>query len=69
MGEFIWTGGDCHIYSNHFNQVEEQLSREPYPYPKLTILRQAPSLFDYEYEDFQITEYQAHPHIKAPVAV
>jgi|TARA_R100001143_G_scaffold22984_1_gene23959 thymidylate synthase len=69
VGEFIWTGGDCHIYSNHFNQVEEQLSREPYPYPKLTILRQAPSLFDYEYEDFQITEYQAHPHIKAPVAV
>lgn len=69
VGEFIWTGGDCHIYSNHFNQVEEQLSREPYPYPKLTILRRAPSLFDYEYEDFQITEYQAHPHIKAPVAV
>ena len=69
VGEFIWTGGDCHIYSNHFNQVEEQLSREPYPYPKLNILRQAPSLFDYEYEDFQITEYQAHPHIKAPVAV
>ncbi|MAK55313.1 MAG: thymidylate synthase [Pusillimonas sp.] len=69
VGEFIWTGGDCHIYSNHFNQVETQLSREPYPYPKLNILRRAPSLFDYEYEDFEITGYQAHPHIKAPVAV
>jgi thymidylate synthase len=69
VAEFIWTGGDCHIYSNHFDQVEEQLSRTPYPYPKLNIRRHAPTLFDYEYEDFEITGYQAHPHIKAPVAV
>src|SRR5690606_3207125 len=66
VGEFIWTGGDCHIYSNHFEQVEAQLSRTPYPYPTLTIHRRAPTLFDYEYADFEINGYQAHPHIKAP---
>ena len=69
VGEFIWTGGDCHIYSNHFEQVELQLSREPYPYPRLNIKRRPPSLFDYEFEDFEILDYQHHPHIKAPVAV
>lgn len=69
VGDFIWTGGDCHLYSNHFDQVETQLTREPYPYPKLRILRKPDSLFDYEYEDFVIEDYQAHPHIKAPVAV
>lgn len=69
VGDFIWTGGDCHLYSNHFQQVEEQLAREPYPYPRLRILRKPDSLFDYEYEDFVIENYQAHPHIKAPVAV
>ena len=69
VGDFVWTGGDCHLYSNHFEQVEQQLAREPYPYPQLRILRKPDSLFDYEYEDFAIENYQAHPHIKAPVAV
>lgn len=69
VGDFIWTGGDCHIYNNHFEQVELQLSREPYPYPTLNIKRRPASIFDYEFEDFEITGYQHHPHIKAPVAV
>ncbi|MCB5363496.1 thymidylate synthase [Pusillimonas sp. CC-YST705] len=69
VGDFIWTGGDCHLYSNHLEQVEQQLARDPYPYPQLRILRKPDSLFDYEYEDFAIENYQAHPHIKAPVAV
>lgn len=69
VGEFIWTGGDCHIYTNHFEQVKEQLSRDPYPYPKLNIKRKPESIFDYEFEDFEIIDYQHHPHIKAPVAV
>lgn len=69
VGDFIWTGGDCHLYSNHFEQVELQLSRKPYPYPRLNIKRRPPSLFDYEFEDFEIVDYQHHPHIKAPVAV
>lgn len=69
VGDFIWTGGDCHLYSNHLEQVQEQLSRQPYPYPKLVIKRKPDSLFDYEYEDFEIQDYQHHPHIKAPVAV
>lgn len=69
VGDFIWTGGDCHLYSNHFEQVELQLSRQPYAYPRLNIKRKPASLFEYEYEDFEILDYQAHPHIKAPVAV
>ena len=69
VGEVIWTGGDAHIYSNHFEQVKEQLSREPYPYPKLTILRKPESIFDYRFEDFEFENYQHHPLIKAPVAV
>lgn len=69
VGDFIWTGGDCHLYNNHFEQVELQLSREPYPYPKLNIKRRPASLFEYEFEDFEIVDYQHHPHIKAPVAV
>lgn len=69
VGDFIWTGGDCHLYSNHFEQVRLQLSRAPYPYPRLNIKRRPPSLFDYEFEDFEIVDYQHHPHIKAPVAV
>lgn len=69
VGDFIWTGGDCHLYNNHFEQVELQLSRQPYAYPKLNIKRRPSSLFEYEYEDFEILDYQSHPHIKAPVAV
>lgn len=69
VGDFIWTGGDCHLYSNHMDQVALQLSREPYAYPKLHIKRKPASLFDYQYEDFEIINYQHHPHIKAPVAV
>jgi thymidylate synthase len=68
VGEFIWTGGDCHIYTNHFDQVRLQLSREPYPAPRLE-LRRAPSLFDYQPSDFVFPDYQHHPAIKAPVAV
>lgn len=68
-GDFIWTGGDCHIYDNHTSQVQEQLSRTPYPYPTLRIKRLPPSIFDYEFEDFEILDYQHHPAIKAPVAV
>ena len=69
VGDFVWTGGDCHIYTNHFEQVREQLSRAPRPYPQLVIKRKPPSLFDYAYEDFEIVGYEPHPHIKAPVAV
>jgi thymidylate synthase len=68
VGEFIWTGGDCHIYDNHVGQVREQLSREPYEFPRLA-LRKAASLFDYDYDDFQIIGYQHHPALRAPVAV
>jgi thymidylate synthase len=68
VGDFIWTGGDCHIYDNHVEQVTEQLSREPYPLPRLE-LRRAPSLFDYTVEDVQVVGYRHHPAIKAPVAV
>jgi thymidylate synthase len=68
-GDFVWTGGDCHIYSNHFDQVRQQLAREPYPYPQLRIARRPESIFEYRLEDFEILDYQAHPHIKAPVAV
>ena len=69
VGEFVWTGGDCHIYSNHFEQVKTQLTREPYPLPQLVIKRQPESIFDYEFEDFEIAGYQSHPHISAPIAV
>ena len=69
VGEFIWTGGDCHIYTNHIEQVKEQLSREPYPFPTLK-LRQAPSIFDYQMDDIDASEgYQHHPKIAAAVAV
>lgn len=68
-GEFIWTGGDCHLYSNHLEQVRLQLSRTPYPLPSLKIHRKPESIFDYQFEDFEIVGYESHPHIKAPVAV
>ncbi|MBQ5557391.1 MAG: thymidylate synthase [Aeriscardovia sp.] len=67
-GEFVWSGGDCHIYSNHVDQVLEQLSRAPYPYPKL-VIDKASSLFDYSYEDFHVLDYRHGETIKAPVAV
>ena len=69
VGDFIWTGGDCHLYSNHLEQVDLQLSREFFPLPKLNILRKPDSIFDYEFEDFEIVGYESHPHIKAPVAI
>ena len=68
-GEFIWTGGDCHLYSNHLEQVRLQLSRTPYPLPSLKVHRKPDSIFDYQFEDFEIVGYESHPHIKAPVAV
>ncbi|ESJ23756.1 thymidylate synthase [Cupriavidus sp. HPC(L)] len=69
VGDFVWTGGDCHIYSNHEEQVRTQLAREPMALPKLEILRKPDSIFDYRYEDFALVGYQSHPAIKAPVAV
>jgi thymidylate synthase len=69
VGDFIWTGGDCHIYSNHFEQVTEQLSRTPRALPRLQLVNQPSSLFDYVFEDFLIEGYDSHPAIKAPVAV
>jgi thymidylate synthase len=68
-GEFIWTGGDCHLYDNHEEQVAAQLAREPFPLPRLAIARRPPTIFDYRFEDFEIVGYQCHPAIKAPVAV
>lgn len=68
-GDFVWTGGDCHIYKNHFEQVELQLSREPRAYPRLLIGRRPASIFDYKFEDFTIEGYDPWPHIKAPIAV
>ena len=69
VGDFVWTGGDCHLYLNHLEQADEPLQREPLPLPRLAIKRRPPSIFDYEYEDFEILNYEAHPHIKAAVAV
>lgn len=69
VGDFVWTGGDCHIYKNHFEQVEVQLSRTPRSYPKLVICRKPASIFDYKFEDFVIEGYDPWPHIKAPIAV
>jgi thymidylate synthase len=67
-GDFVWVGGDCHVYSNHVDQVREQLSRPAYPFPKLEIAP-AESLFDYTYEHFSLVDYQHHPALRAPVAV
>jgi thymidylate synthase len=69
LGDFVWTGGDCHLYLNHLEQADLQLTRSPYPLPRLQLRRQPPSLFDYEYEDFGISGYQFHAAIKAPIAV
>jgi thymidylate synthase len=69
VGELIWTGGDCHLYLNHLEQAHLQLSREPYPPPRLSIQRRPAALAEYRQEDFKIIDYQAHPPIKAPVAV
>lgn len=69
VGDFVWTGGDCHLYLNHLEQTDLQLSREPYPLPKLVIRRRPASLFDYVFDDFEFANYQHHPAIKAPVAV
>ena len=69
VGDFIWTGGDCHIYDNHTEQVATQLARTPLPPPSLVIKRKPASIFDYEFEDFEIADYQSHAAIKAPVAV
>jgi thymidylate synthase len=69
LGELVWTGGDCHLYLNHLEQADEQLSRIPYPPPTLRLARRPPSLFDYNYEDFELVNYQHHPAIRAPVAV
>ncbi|WAP52523.1 thymidylate synthase [Arthrobacter sp. ATA002] len=68
-GEFVWTGGDVHVYDNHVDQVREQLSRDPYPYPQLRLARKPDSIFDYVLEDFEVLEYRHHPGIKAPIAV
>lgn len=69
VGEFVWSGGDCHIYNNHMDQVREQLSRKPRDLPQLIIKRKPDSLFDYNFDDFEIINYEPHPAIKAPVAV
>ncbi|MEE1650630.1 thymidylate synthase [Brachybacterium sp. J144] len=69
VGDFVWTGGDCHIYDNHVEQVERQLAREPFPYPTLRLNRRPASILEYELEDIEIVGYQHHPGIKAPVAV
>lgn len=69
VGDFIWSGGDCHIYSNHHAQIELQCSRQPYPLPQLIIKRKPESIFDYHYDDFEFANYQYHPAIKGKVAV
>jgi len=68
-GEFIWTGGDCHLYLNHLEQARTQLGRTPFPSPQLLMKRKPASLFDYQYDDFEFVNYQAHPSIKAPIAI
>ena len=69
VGEFIWTGGDCHLYMNHMDQAQTQLQRPPLPLPQLLIKHKAPSLYDYNFDDFEFINYQSHPSIKAPIAI
>jgi len=68
VGDFVWTGGDCHIYDNHLEQVRTQLTRNPFPSPRLQ-LRRAQSIFDYDYDDVAVLDYRHHPAISAPIAV
>ena len=68
-GDFVWTGGDCHLYNNHLAQVQQQLGREPLALPRLVIKRRPDTIFDYRFDDFSIEDYQHHRAIKAPVAV
>jgi thymidylate synthase len=69
VGDFVWTGGDVHLYLNHLEQAKFQLNRQPYALPKLILKRKPASIFDYRYDDFEIVGYQAHPAIKAPISV
>jgi thymidylate synthase len=69
LGDFVWTGGDCHLYLNHLEQADLQLSRTPYPLPSLSIRRKPPTLYDYVFDDFEVQNYQCHAAIKAPIAV
>jgi thymidylate synthase len=69
VGDFVWTGGDCHLYLNHLEQVDEQLARPPFPLPRLALKRRPPTIFDYDLDDIEVVGYQHHPAIKAPVAV
>jgi thymidylate synthase len=69
VGDFIWTGGDCHLYQNHLEQADEQLAREPLTLPRLAIKRRPESISDYRFDDFEILNYESHPHIRAAVAI
>jgi thymidylate synthase len=69
VGDFVWTGGDVHLYNNHFEQAKLQLSRQPFALPKLEIKRKPDSIFEYTFEDFEVLDYECHPGIKAPIAV
>ncbi len=69
VGDFVWTGGDCHLYLNHLDQADKQLQREPLPAPRLAIKRRPDTIFDYRFDDFEFLNYEAHPHIAAAVAV
>lgn len=69
VGEFVWTGGDCHLYENHLQQADLQLQRDPLPLPTLAIKRRPDSIVDYRFEDFEVLNYRSHPHIPAAIAV
>jgi thymidylate synthase len=69
VGDLVWTGGDCHLYLNHLDQADLQMSRKPYPLPRLVLKRRPPSLFDYSFDDFDIQNYEYHAAIKAPIAI
>lgn len=68
-GDFVWTGGDCHLYANHIEQTDLQLTREPLPLPTMKLNPEVKDLLAFKFEDFELVGYQSHPHIKAPVAV